>query len=467
MHRHGRSGAAEKARLTGTSPSVARCTRVTGEALPENPRTARANALLERAWRSGWAQRPSLEPDALLAAARRSAGDPGPDDDGWRTRLDILCGALESEAGLTALGRTIAHGQLVAALANRARAQALWRQRPDILRTPIAAPVVIVGQMRSGSTRMQRLLACDPRLSWTRFHESWNPLPRWPMPAPLDDRVLRGQAALLAARTLDPGFSAIHPTGVFAPDEEIGFFSPALFGAAFEAQWRVPSFARHCEEDDAVPVYRTFRRLLQTVACLRGGPEPRPWVLKVPQFTQDLDAMLQAFPDARLICLHRDPAAIVGSSASLMARQMQVQSERVDRRWIGSEALRKACLRAGRTATALRRSHAPRAHVEYRELDADWRTVMERVYALLGMPLLPEVARRMARFIACKRHRALARHRYALADYVLEAERVRSAFAQAEAEFAALNTARTLAVATSSSTPTPQIASPSGPTHST
>lgn len=469
MHRHGRSGAAEEARLTGTFTPVAHSACVTGDDLPEKrpgtPIVAGANALLARAWRAGLAQRPSLEPSAILGAARRIAGDPGPDDDGWRGRLAVLCEELEGEAGLTPLGRTIAHGQLVAALANRARARALWRRHPDVLSVPLSPPVVIVGQMRSGSTRMQRLLASDPRLAWTRFHESWNPLPRWRLP--FDDRSLRARAALLAARALNPDFSAIHPTAASAPDEEIGFFSPSVFGAAFEAQWRVPAFARRCEADDAAPVYRAFRRLLQTVAWLRGEREVRPWVLKVPQFTQDLGSLLTAFPDARLVCLHRDPAAIVGSAASLMHSQMRVQSDAVSRDWIGAEALLKACLRAGRTAAARAHSAVPQVDVGYDALAADWRGEMERVYAMLGLPLLPEVAARMARFMAESRHRALARHRYALEDYGLEAARVRAAFAQAETEFAALSTARTLAVATSSSMPTPQIGSPFGPTHST
>ncbi len=161
----------------------------------------------------------------------------------WRDRLDRLTHALHTEAALSPLGTIIAYGQLVAALANRARMHALWKRHPEILSRPFRAPIIILGQMRSGSTRMQRLLACDPRLAHTRFFESWNPLPALRRSVPIDDRRLRAWLALRCARWLNPAFGTIHPTGTTQPDEEIGLHNISIFGSAFEAQWRIPSFA--------------------------------------------------------------------------------------------------------------------------------------------------------------------------------------------------------------------------------
>ena len=138
----------------------------------------RLNAMLGEAWRRKWLPRPVLESEALIAAARSRTGLQVPGEErGWRDRLDILTRDLHGEAELTPLGMVIAYGQLVAALANRARMHALWQRHPQIFDLPIRAPVIVLGQMRSGSTRMQRLLACDPRLAHTRFFESWNPVP--------------------------------------------------------------------------------------------------------------------------------------------------------------------------------------------------------------------------------------------------------------------------------------------------
>jgi hypothetical protein len=395
---------------------------------PASGRIAAVNAMLDHAWNGRWLSRPSIEPDALVAKARRSTGlDAATLDPGHRERLALLSDALHAEAALTPLGRTIAHGQLVAGLANRFRADALWRRFPAILDHPIRSPIVILGQMRSGSTRMQRLLACDPRLTFTRFFESWNPLPRMRHTTLLDDRRLRGWVALRCARLLNPQFDLVHPTGVAQADEEIGLHSISLFGSAFEAQWRVPRFAAHGEALDAEPIYRDFKRLLQTLAWLRRDRGDRPWVLKVPQFTQDLDALLAVFPDARLVCLDRDPAALVASSASLVHGQMRMQSDQVDPHWIGREWLRKVALRHRRTHAARRRADVPQVDVAFTAMNEDWRREMHRVYDMLGVPLTPAVEARMARFVTARRHDRLGGHRYDLADYGASAAQVREA----------------------------------------
>lgn len=211
-------------------------------------------------------------------------------------------------------------------------------------------------------------------------------MPRGAPGGAIDDRRLRGAATLAFTRALNPDFRAIHPTSVAAPDEEIGLHSFSLFGSAFEAQWRVPASARHCEEMDTAPVYAEFARLLRTIAWLRGEGGYRPWILKVPQLTQDLAAVLAIFPDARLICLDRDPDDLVASSASLVRNQMTLQSDAVDPRWIGAEWLRKIALRRPRTHDA-RRHAAAHLDLTFDAMNRDWLGQMRRVYELLGLPL--------------------------------------------------------------------------------
>src|SRR5690606_7843070 len=119
-----------------------------------------------------------------------------------------------------------------------------------------------------------------------------------------------------------------------------GLLSFSFYGAQIEAQWRVPTFARFWEMQDKTWVYREFRQLLQTIAWQRGETT-RPWVLKAPQFMEDLESLLEVFPDARLICLRRDLGEVASSSASLVWNQMKLQSDTVDPRWIGAEWLHK------------------------------------------------------------------------------------------------------------------------------
>lgn len=390
--------------------------------MPRSKRLRILDAALNRAWQRGWADRPSLDPDDLFRKAVHKVGQAViGEETGWRERLALLCADLEDTAALTPLGRTIAHGQLVAALCHRLRFQALWRRHPEIADQPITAPIIIVGQMRSGTTRMQRLLACDPRLAFTRFFESWNPLPQNMAGGWIDDRKLRGRLAMVGVELLNPAFHTIHPTHWNAADEEIGLQSVSIFGSAFEAQWRVPGYTAAVEADDGIVAYREFRQLLQTLAWLRRDNGARPWILKVPQFSQDLTAVLRTFPDARLVCVSRDRAQVIASSASLVRNQMAIQSARLDPEWIGREWTRKVTLRERRTAEARAQSSAAQVDVSYDDVEHDWRGEVTRVYRMLGMSLPPFVLARMRDFADRSRSASHVRHRYHAAEFGLAA----------------------------------------------
>lgn len=392
-------------------------------------RIALINAALRRLWDLGFADEPSLDPQAIIAKAcsKTELGSDRLTDD-WRERLTLLTQDLYHSAQLTALGQTIAHGQLVSATANRLRMLALWDCHPEIADVEIARPILVVGQMRSGTTRIQRLLACDPRFRFTRFYESWNPVrggrgPRW-----LDDRPWRARAALLAVRGLNPSFAAIHPTSARAPDEEIGLFNLLMLPAAYEAQWRLPCLVQHCEAMDSREVYRDFKRMLQTIAWLRRGAgsvaandtaNARPWILKVPQFAEDLEPLLGAFPDARIVHVTRAEEAVVASAASLVLNQMELQSYAVDRTAIGREWQRKVALRNARTARVFAVMPQPRVTIDYDDVDRDWRAAMARVYEMLGVPLTDNVLEAMATYLDRANRTGAHRHQYDAADFGL------------------------------------------------
>ena len=355
--------------------------------LARAPLVDRLNNWLESAWSAGLCSRPSLDPEALWAKACRHApaagehrGRAAEDVADFRLRLERLCEALEGEAALNPLGRTIAHGQLVRVLRQRLRLGALWQRRPELLAMPLTPPILVVGQMRGGTTRIHRLLAADPAHAATRFCDSWHPLPRrFP-----DLRPVWAAAMLAFFRRLDPWLDTIHPFGTTRPDEELGWLAAALSPCAYEAQWRVPGFSRWSEARDGAPVYREFARILATDAAHRGNGA-RPRVMKVPQFAEDLDALLAQFPDARVVIARREAEDVVRSATSLVANQMAIQSDAADLGWIEAECRRKLALRATRIDEALARFAGPVARVDFEELDRDWVGAAAGLYRALGL----------------------------------------------------------------------------------
>lgn len=348
-------------------------------------------------WR-GRNEKPPLDPDFIWA---RGSNGFAPEDEGagrdpddvadFRERLARLCESLREEAQLNALGHASAYGQLKAAVRTRLALGRLWREQPDLLRTSIAPPILVVGQMRAGTTRMHRLLAADPAHTATRLCNSIEPVPRSP-----DVRPLRCALGLALARRINPWIDMMHPFGATRFDEELGWLSWALNPCAFEAQWRIPGYVAFSEARDPAPIYREFARLVRTDAALmRDGPRPR--VLKCPQYAEDLGALIDQFPDARVVVTRRDRCEVMRSTVSVVASQMAYQSDAPSLKAIEREWERKLTLREERMTAALAGFSGKAVAVDFADLSADWRGQMARVYSALDMELTPAALAAMER----------------------------------------------------------------------
>ncbi len=370
--------------------------------------------------RCGLVQRPTFDMPTIMRRARARAGSDDFGDPWFEKPLGVLLQALESEAGLHEAGAWVAMKQCEKVLVDRLWAQRWFARHPEILARPLRAPVFVVGPMRSGTTRLHRLLAADRRFAHVRGFETICPVP-YPgfSHGGHDYRVTVATRARKVAELANPRTLSIHPTGPMQPEEELGLLVNSFWGMKHEAQWRVPSYGRWCEGQDATPAYRQMARLLRLVGWSQQSSSLKPWVLKTPQHMLDLDALLKVFPDARFIFTHRDPLRVVASSASLAWNQTCIYSDHADPHQVGREWLRKTRvqverMREGRKAIAPERM----IDVHFEHVDADWRGSMERIYAFLGLDIEPAWSAMEACYQAsdARKHRL---HRYSLAEFGL------------------------------------------------
>ncbi|MHA7819465.1 MAG: sulfotransferase [Erythrobacter sp.] len=348
----------------------------------------RANAFLARAWERGWLPSPEVRPDALWAQAEKAfgsaaeAGGRSPDDVAdFRDRLARLCKAVREEADLNALGQAMAWGQLSRVVKNRLAFGALWKERPELLETGLAPPIIVIGHMRSGTTRIHKLLAADPAHSHTRYQDAYHPVPaRYGM-----NRVKAAlELAMLGA--LNPWMQSIHPMAASEVEEELAWISAALHHSIYESQWHIPSYSAWSEDRDPAPIYHEFDRILRTDAANRGVSD-RPRVLKVPAFAEDLDTLLDLFPDARLVVAGRDRVEVHRSAVSLCANQMAIQSDSSDLERIETLWWHKIALREGRMAARLATWRGPIVRMDFKTLGEDWEREIRRCYRELGLGL--------------------------------------------------------------------------------
>lgn len=403
------------------------------EVTAEPPRRTPFITIVDRAIRAGrrigLVDPAVLEKDALLESAVHSTGLDDFGDRWFEGPMEVLLDAVRSEAKLNAAGNFSAVKQTHHILRDRLYTQMWFKRHPEILERTISRPVVIVGPMRSGTTRLHRLLASDRRFSHMRSFETISPVPR-----PGFEEVLEGDATdfrpilarriMKVARLANPRTLSIHPTGPFEPEEELGLLVASMWGMKHEAQWQVPSYGRWCERTDATPAYEHLANLLRLVGWSQQVSSIRPWILKTPQHMMDLPALLKVFPDARLIFTHRDPQAVVGSATSLAWNQTILYSDDVCPRQMGREWLRKTEVMIERMRDA--RDAIPRERmidVQYDDMDRDWRGTMDRIYRFLGLeiePAIPAMEDYLEKAQSLKRHP----HRYSLEQFGLTAEQV-------------------------------------------
>lgn len=366
-----------------------------------------------------------LSAASLIAAARRETGLDRFGDESFLPALECFLHALETEAGLNPFGRLNAQLRVLRSLKNRLWAEECFAAAPEIRRRTIAAPIVVVGPHRSGTTRIQHLLATDPRLQHLTTWEGFNPAPRPALPD-------RGRAArreeiermLSGSELAYPGAASAHPMRADWPEEEMLLLNHSFCSFSLVGLYQVPSYYRWFLDADKTFAYRYLADLMKLLADSRGEAGNRPWILKNPQHMLDLPTLLQVFPDAKLVFTHRDPIKTVGSIMSLVWHYAVQHTDlpcrgHIREVWLDfCEQMARRCLRARESIPA-----AQQIDVHYDDMNRDWRSQMRRIYDFAGIEFTPAAAAAQAAWLAesAGRHGS---HHYALEDFGTSAAEV-------------------------------------------
>ncbi len=365
------------------------------------------------------------------AAAKRSVltdfGDPS-----FRTALEVLCHSLETEAKLSALGRQLLHGKFVELLVNRLRIEQYFKDHPEIEQEPLEPPLVIVGLPRTGTTLLQRLLACDPQLYSMAWWET-----RYPVPFPGESlqepaqRIERARGEVKVMVEAMPRLLSIHPMDADQADEELMLMEHS-FMAAFNAYANVPSYMNWLYRVSEKPAYDYLKRAMRFLQWQKRqrGIRATRWVLKAPHHLLRMRLLLEEFPGARIIQTHRDPVDTIPSIASFIDTLWHIYSGEVDPAAAGQEW--NALMARAFKATMTVRETIPGAFHDVRFEDTVKRPleVVRDIYAWAGLALTPAAEQAMQQWLAANRRDTRGAHAYASEHYGLTAEQIRRDFAE-------------------------------------
>lgn len=230
--------------------------------------------------------------------------------------LEALTGAFSTECPLEDFHVPRLEMQLVHFLVTRAKAAALRRAHPEIDSVPVRSPIVIMGMPRTGTTMLHNLLSRHP--------DHWAP-PLWQLQTPIREEasdalweqnaVMRSELVLGMMHQTIPELAQIHPMNPRWPDECSFLFRPSFATMVNAFTYRIPSYARWLLGTDMAVYYQAYKKLLQILLWQHGGA-PR-LVLKDPCHLWHLSTLLEVFPDAKVLFLHRRIDEALPSFASL------------------------------------------------------------------------------------------------------------------------------------------------------
>ncbi|MDF1831235.1 MAG: sulfotransferase [Porticoccaceae bacterium] len=369
---------------------------------------------------------PDLTLDSLLFSARRQAKSDDFGSDTFDKPLLELLNALNTDHNLHAFGRFYIKQMLVGLLANRAKLVALWEKQPEILEIEVAAPLIVLGLPRTGTSFLFDLLAEDPS---HRYLTNWEAtVGQVPPPGDYswdnDPRRRLGRYLLRFQNYLIPQMKEIHTFHLDGPEECTSLLMQGFSTLAIAAMFNVPAYSQWLTTADHEPTYEHFKKTLQTLQWKYPGER---WLLKSPSHIDAVDSILKVFPDARFVQTHRDPVKAVASFASLCAAFRGLYSTSVDMHKVGEQALDRLATDFD-SYLGVREACGNSNFVDllYRDLVAEPLATVGSIYEHFSMPISPVAEANMAAYL--DKEREGGGHQYKPEDFGLSAEGIRDRF---------------------------------------
>ncbi len=377
----------------------------------------------------GYLRRP-LRPAALIAQAVRRAGTADFGGIPFQEPLNQLIEACAATSDPSLVGRIATRWDVLRFLGNLLRLAAEEARDPAIRDEPIAQPIFITGLPRSGTSFLHRVLLEDPANRAPRVWETIAPYP--PQTGP-DRRIARVDAQLRAFARIAPEFPGLHPLRATSPQECSEIAAHVFRSLRFDTTYRIPAYRNWLDQAGHVPAYQFELRFLQHLqhqdrAAAAGAP--RRWVLKCPDHVFALRDLRAAFPDARIVFVHRDPVKVLLSVAKLTevlrrpftraTDPLAIGRDESDRWHLGTQRMMETGDRDGFVA--------PICHVHHSALIGDPLGTVRRVYRHFGLALEPPAAGAMGRLVGRHPRGEYDHEAYRFADHGLDPAMEREKF---------------------------------------
>jgi Sulfotransferase family len=371
----------------------------------------------------------SFSPAELEDGARAATGLDDFGSSYYREGLERTVEALNTEADLNDLGGVMQHATISNALIQRLKVVDTYKQHPEIADEVIDGPVVVLGLPRTGTTALSQLVAADPQFRSLRTWESQAPTP--PPEAATqhsDPRIAQAAEGIAMIESMFPDFRTMYGGEAQAATECQDLMGMSFRTYHFDGVVRVPSYVQWLLQCDMSETYEFHRSVLK---LLQWHCKPNLWHLRTPVHMFALDAFVEAYPNAKFLWSHRDPAKVLGSVCSLIAYIRSWSSDYKDPSELGAEQLAWWAEGTER-AMDFRDTFGDDRFVDvsFADLQTDPVGTVASSYEQLEIPFTDTAQAQVEEWAAEHKPGQRGRHTYELSDYGLTAEQVREAFSE-------------------------------------
>lgn len=389
--------------------------------------------------------------EAVLGAAREATGLSDFGDENFREALQVLLDEYANDTGLSGIGEQQCFKDLVRCASNHLIIQDRLKKTSDLDKVKLKKPLSVSGLPRSGTTHLVNLLAADSRFMslplWVAqepFHATGHEIASGKLKFGArslirflrsgdsllndDPRYLRCSARWSGMQITGPDLAAMHPMNPDHIHEELELMTFDFGSNQFEWTSMVPGYRDYYFAKDQTPHYEYMAKVLKLLQIEQGGD--KSWVLKCVQNPEQLPALKSVMPDATAIITHRDPVAVIQSTATMIAYGHRILRTSVDPKWVLEywtnriESLLRACVRD-------RHVWGPKQSMDvlFHEFMAGDMATVEKIYELHELELTPKARQEMADFIKAHPRGKYGRVRYNLKEHFgVEPEHIRERF---------------------------------------
>lgn len=370
----------------------------------------------------------TLEEESIVHAAQRMTGldDWGSQD--FREPLRVLL-QDSNQADYTALGKVIIRQGLITALSQRLSLEAYIKKHPEIEGIPIQKPIFILGFPRTGTTLLQNLLALG---QGRRALQMWELL----TPVPLSDthevdqkkRIRRVQRMLNLSSFLAPEIESIHAAQATSVEECNFLFVGSCAVLHYDLALGLRRFGDWLLQYDMTSPYREYRRCLQVLAQQRSTQH---FVLKYPGHLWFLEALLDVFPDARIVWTHRDPVESIASCCSMFSLSYRTLYGKIDHQRLGQHLTDRLLDGVERAMVVRDRVGSKQFFdVDFQALTENPLTMVQQINESFDLPFDGETAKAMQAWLHAQQKNRRTAHIYNTQRYGLDPAVTHQRYAQ-------------------------------------